>query len=179
MTEEWRAVIGYEGSYEVSNKGRVKSLSRVVAVKDHRIQRKISEKILSRRVAKTGRSKGRNIVVLSKNALRENITVSALVLTTFVGVRPVYHEACHVDGDNTNDSIENLYWGTHLANMRDRDRHGKTIRGTDVHCAKLTEVEVKEIRKSASSHASLARQYFVAPATIWSIRNGKKWRHVK
>lgn len=75
---------------------------------------------------------------------------SYFVLLAFVGPRPDGMEACHGDGDCTNDSADNLRWDTHSSNMYDRKRHGESNcdatpgRITPKRCPRCAEVKMPE-----------------------------------
>lgn len=109
-----------------------------------------------------------------------------LVLEAFVGPRPTGFQCCHNDGDPTNNHLENLRWDTAKNNMKDRDRHGRTRRG-EMHCdAKLTETQVREIRRAHTPHkkkgpgtpAMLAKQHGVNVGTIQAIVYRRTWKHI-
>lgn len=119
MTESWRPVVGWEGIYEVSDRGRVKSLERQVQVKPG-LFRKNSERIL-----KQGHARGYLRVVLSRNGETSPRSVHHLVLESFVGARPEGKVVRHLDGDKENNSLQNLRYGTPAENSQDTIRHGR------------------------------------------------------
>lgn len=116
----------------------------------------------------------------------KTICVHTLVLTTFIGPRPDGMEACHRNGDPTDNRVENLYWGTKSDNMQDMLRHETyaktrpTNRGSQHHMAKLTEIDVLNIRRQyvRGNGQRLAEEYGVGCGTISSIINRKTWTHV-
>ena len=121
MTEEiWKPVPGYEGRYEVSDIGRVRSLDRAVIcmgeIKGAYVSRKKG------RVLRPGPSNyGHLSVVLGRGKTR---MVHELVLRAFVGDPPDKHECCHNNGDPTDNRLSNLRWGTRSENIRDAINHG-------------------------------------------------------
>lgn len=119
--EEWRPVPGYEGYYEVSSLGRVKSLEREIPHPTSGVIR-IKEKI---RTAIPEKQFGYLYLSLHKGGERERFAVHYLVLRAFVGPRPEGMQACHNDGNNTNNRVENLRWGTPKENVADIKRHGR------------------------------------------------------
>lgn len=177
MSEQWRPVVGYEGRYDVSNHGQVKSLRRV-AVNPYKMEaprrRTIPEKILVGYVGK----KGYVVVNLSGVLLK----VHRLVLFAFVGPCPEGLECRHMDGDRTNNRLENLCWGTHIENCRDRDRHGTTARGERSGSAVLTEKDVRRIHSlfATGQYAAsqLAAEFNVSQPTIDCVLKGKTFRHL-
>lgn len=133
MTEEWQPVIGYEGIYEVSDAGRVKSLSRI-----DRSGHRRREKTLSPGVSKDLK------VSLSKDGCVKQRSVAQLVLESFVGPGGGLW-ALHRDDDATNNCLNNLYWGTPSENSIDRlrnfglpsqaNRYGRNVREMPPTCA--------------------------------------------
>lgn len=126
MNEEWRAVVGFEGSYEVSDHGRVRSLDRIETF--NRIIWQTGETCTVSR-----RHKGTLLVpekVKLSGYLRvqlgniKKIYVHALVLTAFTGPAPDSTECCHGDGDRTNNYHSNLRWGARIENVADMIKHG-------------------------------------------------------
>jgi hypothetical protein len=108
--------------------------------------------------------------------------IHVLVLEAFIGPCPPGLECRHLDGDPSNNALDNLRWGTHLENCVDRDRHGKHHKGARCSWAKLTEDQVREIRAKYvdryGEQTRLAREYGVNPATIRTIVKGVNWRHL-
>lgn len=119
MTEQWKPVAGYEGIYEVSDQGRVRSLDRTIVYRDGRVWR-AKGKMLNPSRAKDG---GYPVVVLSQHSKRAHHYVHRLVLETFVGPPPEGMECRHMDGNPENNTVENLRWGTRYENIHDQIRH--------------------------------------------------------
>lgn len=130
--ETWKPIPGYEGYYEVSDHGRVRSLDRVVNAGPRAKRRKATGRILSPGVDTCGYEK----VQLSVDGRAKLRSVHHLVLEAFVGPRPHGWDGCHNDGNSRNNHRGNLRWDTRSENHRDAVRHG-TYRngGTDkTHC---------------------------------------------
>lgn len=120
-SEEWRSIPDYEGFYEASDQGRVRSVPRTITkATGHRYTYK--GQLLK---AYGDPIDGRRRVHLSRDGRVRTWTVSTLVLRAFAGPPPRDTEVCHNDGDATNDRLENLRWDTHSANNYDRVQHGK------------------------------------------------------
>ena len=77
--------------------------------------------------------------------------IANLLLDAFVGPRPAGQECRHLDGDRSNDSLENLAWGTSAENTEDQRRHGTLIGGERHGMAKLTNADVDKIRRMAGT----------------------------
>lgn len=107
--------------------------------------------------------------------------VHRLVLEAFVGPCPEGMEACHNNGDMTDNRPSNLRWDTHKNNMQDMVRHGTSQRGEKNHKAKLTEGDVRairELRSSGARAADLAARFDVSLSSIRFILSGRTWAHV-
>ena len=176
-TEEWRPVRGYEGSYEVSSKGRVRSLSRTRQAR-RRNGTEYTMRMAGRELAlclnKDGYLQGNMCV----DGVRKNFEVHRLVCEAFHGSAPDGHEAAHNDGIRTNCDESNLRWATPADNTADKNRHGAMLRGEAHPRAKLTESQVKNSRSSHRSCSALARYMGVHPSVIKNIRSGKIWKSV-
>lgn len=105
-------------------------------------------------------------------------TVHRLVLETFVGLRPKGCEARHLNGDPADNRLRNLCWGTRAENYVDRVKHGRATLGERNPAAKLTAVQVAEIRSSAETQRALSVRLGLSQATVSNIRTRKTWRHV-
>lgn len=122
--EEWRPVVGWEGEYEVSNQGRVKTVPHI-GYGGKSIQAKLrTPTFMSGRNAywqchlmRGGRG---------TKVYRANIHV--LVLEAFVGPRPEGMEVRHLNGNGFDNRLENLRWDTHKANMADNMQYDRPHR---------------------------------------------------
>jgi Mn-dependent DtxR family transcriptional regulator len=110
MNKEWRPVLGYEGLYEVSNYGEVKSLTRKRSCgKGFYYQ---EERILKQTFTTTGYKK----VELSKDGKRKSLKVHRLVAIAFIPNPFNKEEVNHIDGDKINNNVNNLEWVTSSEN---------------------------------------------------------------
>lgn len=171
MEEEWRPVVGFEGFYEVSNRGNVRSLCNYRPAFNGRLMKLWKGNKNYRYVTFRMRP---------EDTKRKTFAVHRLVLDAFVGPRPAGKEAAHWNGDPTDNRVENLRWASSKENHADRIRHGRTTKGEDNHCAKLDRGCVKTIRKLRGlvSGYELARLACVTPSTITDIWEHKIWKHV-
>lgn len=126
LEEQWLAAVGLEGLYEVSDRGRVRSVhDRIVVWKNGRRIR-YDGKILSA----PPNDKGYPHVNIKGQAR----AVHQLVLEAFVGLRPAGLDCCHGDGDPTNNALTNLRWDTPSANAQDAIRHGTNAFSSRTRC---------------------------------------------
>jgi hypothetical protein len=114
VRQRWRSIPGYEGHYEVSNDGQVRSLERkVISHDDGRIR------VFKSRVLRPEVRHGYNVVNLSINGVTAKFYVHRLVLVAFRGEPKSGAEACHWNGIRDDNRLHNLRWDTHLSNVRD------------------------------------------------------------
>ena len=182
MIEEWRPVVGYEGLYEVSNLGRVKSIDRLCK-SSKRSSQWMKGRILKPRV--NAHRQNRCTVVLNKEGSVFYAYISRLVLTAFVGPPRDGYDAAHWDGNPENNRLDNLRWATVSQNMQDKNRHGTAPIGSRNAMAKLTEEQVALIKNSYqrnsyhdSNALALASQFNVHRGTILQIVKRANWTHV-
>ena len=163
--EIWRDICGYEGLYKVSNFGRVKSLHCG------------REKLLKAGVSNTGYAN----MSLTKTKTKKNFHVHALVAGAFLPNPEGKRELNHIDGNKTNNRVENLEWITGSENTRHAIQNGqlKIKKGSQCRFAKLTDEQVRYIRRvyiprhHEFGQLALARRFNVSSSTIYEIISGK------
>ena len=172
--EVWRDIPGYEGSYQVSSLGRVRSLPRMVPVLNSTsgevaYARPCPGMILRQAVCDRA---GHVSVHLGKYT--RGIPVHQLVMLAFHGAPPPGMEAMHLNGNPRDNRPENLRYGTHSENMIDMYRIGKGN-------LKLTPEEVRQIRFGLYcgwSPRELAEAYGVSSSCIRAIMKGRRYAWV-
>ena len=166
MTDEkWAAIAGYEGLYEVSDRGSIRSLDRVSL-----IPRKVKGKPLKSSL----NGGGYKFVTLYKDGIGHPARVHSLVIAAFVA--PV--ECGHNNGDRLDNRADNLRWVTKSENQLDRVRHGTDCRGEKHYAAKLTRAEVIGIRyllKLGTKQRLIAEKFGVSTGTVAAIGRRKTW----
>lgn len=167
--EEWRPIPGYEGAYEASSLGRIRS---------HRPCRGLPvPHVMTAGVD----ALGYRFVTLT-HPRRRRWPVHRLVLAAFVGDRPWPEwSAAHNNGIPGDNRLSNLRWATHTENMHDKYAHGTNAHGSRHGMAKLTERAVLEIRQRVASgepQKNLAAEFGVTKARISEVVNKKAWTHV-
>lgn len=169
MGEIWKDIAGYEGKYQASNMGRIKSLERMVPCRKG--QRRIKEKILQQHI----RDKcGHLGVSLGKNC--HNIGVHRAVALAFIGIPPNSESVVmHINGIPSDNVPENLRYGTQSENILDVYYQGKCWR-------KLCIDDVESIRFGiycGFTNNELAALYNVSPTAIRDIKNGRRYSWLK
>lgn len=162
--ELWMPALGFEGSYEVSDHGRIRSLDRMIT--DSR-----------------GREYGRKGKILSPPTLPNGYVhcmlskgvrkyVHRLVLEAFVGPCPDGMEACHGDGVRTNNALRNLRWDTRSENHRDKVRHGTHSE------TRKTECPMGHPLSSSNNRASMATEGHRACLACSRARGFARYRNI-
>lgn len=129
MSEEWRSVLGYEGFYEVSNRGRVRSLDRTVPNRPGTVMH------LKGRLLKAGTdSSGYVVVWLHRDGSRQDRRVATLVCEAWHGPRQEGQVVRHLDDVKSNNHPSNLRWGTVSENTVDKVRNGLHPMASKTHC---------------------------------------------
>lgn len=169
MQEIWESINGYEGLYDVSNLGRVRSLKRAT-----------TRGIVLKQTMKHGYMH----VCLSKENKPSTKSVHRLVAEAFIANpmnKPVVN---HIDGDKTNNAVSNLEWATHSEN----ELHSFRVLGKKPSrpwsgkprkfARKLSYADATAIIDSKRSSRELAAEYGVSKTTILNIRKRKIYREV-
>lgn len=144
MQEIWRPIAGYEGLYEVSSVGRVRSLDRQVEVPCARWGGVMMRPILGRQLRPFPDCNGYETVTLCIAGRRWAASVHRLVAEAFCGKPEGCGEVNHKDGVKQNNEYTNLEWTTHQANVAHAVETGltnkrKRIAGTCVKTGAVNE----------------------------------------
>lgn len=126
--EQWGPVVGYEGEYEASTRGRVRSVDRTVFQKGGTWRYR--SYILRQDVSKRGYHR----VVLSRGNQRRTVNVHRLMGETFLPNPENLPMVRHLDDNKGNNVIENLAWGTNSDNQKDSIRNGTHYGSSKTHC---------------------------------------------
>jgi len=170
MKEIWKDIPGWEGLYQASNNGRIRSKKRKSSV----IKRIYGGKIIKPVKARNGYM----IVNLTGKGTRYQMLVHRAVLTAFYGIPEEGLEACHNNGDRTENKLENLRWDTRKNNHADKKKHGTHQVGEKVGNSKLTDTDIKLIRSSELSAIKLGKILNVNQSCVLKARNRQTWKHL-
>ncbi len=178
MTEEiWKDIIGYEGFYQVSSFGNVRSLDRYVNCNKGSMQFKKGMPIKP-----FVNHKGYGMVDLKINEVGKTISVHRIVAQNFIENPENKPQVNHKDGNKLNNHITNLEWMTNKENINHASENKLLYRpnGEKCHYSKLTANEVIEIRKlkGKKTHKEIAKLFNVAPSNIGMILLNKTWKHI-
>lgn len=167
LGEEWHPVHGYDGLYDVSNLGRVRSY--------HYGEPRLIAPHIS--------NKGYPTVSLHGRGKRKEAGVHSLVAIAFHGDKrnALHREVAHMDGNRANPRADNLKWVSTAENRSHRKMHGTETWGERHPLAALTNaqaIEVKRLIAAGARICAIAAKYGVSWETIRGIKRGRNWRHV-
>lgn len=145
--ETWKPVVGWEGLYEVSDHGRVRSLDRMVTETSGLVRKSAG------RVLKPGKVRGKHLYVNlcplnSGTGERSCVYVHRLVAEAFIGPIPDGMFVLHWDDDPSNNRVENLRIGTITDNSADSIRNGRNYRINQTHCKRGHEFNDRNTAKN-------------------------------
>ena len=166
--EEWRDVEGYEGLYQVSNMGRIRSLryGRTYIVKNQHNDR------------------GYCYISLHKNGKGKHYFVHILVAKAFIANPEGKKQVNHIDANKSNNCVENLEWVTQEENLQHAYKNGLIKIGSSHHCSQLTEEQVRYIRQNYTPYDkefgrdALAKKFGVRKKVIYNVAHNITYKHV-
>lgn len=169
MKEIWKNVVGYEGLYQVSSEGRIKSMR--------------TTKVMKARVNKYGY---KQLTLYKENQQgRTTKTLHRLVAIAFIPNIKNLATVNHKDLDKLNNNISNLEWATFAENTEHAKRLGAMQDlqwGSKNSSSKLTEEDVFRMREMWKSgkylKKEIAKQFNVSPSNVTQILKGKRWCHI-
>jgi hypothetical protein len=179
MTNEvWLPIKGYEGSYEVSNLGGVRSVDRIIE-RSKRGKLVAKGKMLLLRLNKGGYQ----TAGLWLSGKGKPCQVHRLVAIAFIPNPENKPQVNHIDGAKTNNIVSNLEWATSLENMTHARVAGLIVYklGTENPNARLTPSIVREIRalgELGHKYKHIGNALGVSPKQVSNIINMKQWKHL-
>lgn len=177
VNEEWRDISGYEGYYQVSSLGRVRSCDRII--KHPRGDRMAKGRILKTNLDCYGYPR----LSLCKDGKQTTRAIHPLVAEVFLGDRLDGYEVNHKNGVKDDNRVENLEWCTHLENMRHAVETGLTpcFVGENHPLSLLTEsqvLEIRELRANGEKIRVIAEMYGVSQGAVSGAVYGNNWKHL-
>ena len=179
MQEIWKPVPGFEGRYDVSNMGNVRTVGRFINAPRGR-ERWIQERNLSTHI--TTRGYVQTMFKIGTKNIHQ--LIHRVVASAFIQNPHELPQVNHIDGDKTNNHVENLEWCTSQDNCTHarREKLYEQARGERGGGAKLTNEEVLFIRTrlaSGETHTAIANDYSISRTVITRIANGTRWATIR
>lgn len=176
--ENWMYIVGYEGLYQVSTLGRVRSLDRVITrgglrSGDLPLKGKIKEQ--------TSNKDGYKKVTLCARGLGETKLVHRIVAEAFLPNKYNLPLVLHRDDVPYNNRVDNLKWGTQQDNMDDMVSKGRQIRGEDHPGTSVTDLDVLFIRywcNTGYGDRAVSEVFNIGRKAVNRIKLRRTWRHV-
>lgn len=170
--EIWKDIAGFEGYYQVSNLGRVRSLDRLIKRKNGHHKRK--GKIL----AQSSDKKGYKRLQLHKNGMKSH-KVHRLVASAFIESYCQNLQINHIDGDKSNNNLCNLEWVTPEQNTKHALKTGLISIGEKSKHSKIDEIQALTIlTMPANKRKQLQETYGLSLSAIQHIQHGRSWKHL-
>lgn len=174
MDEVWKDIPGYEGRYQASSEGRIRSLDREVGGKCHYTGKPFKRKIKGR-ILRPGKycKTGHVSVVLGRGT--NGKPVHQLVMRAFIGNPAEGEEVLHINGLPDDNRLSNLRYGSRTENILDVYHQGKRWR-------KLSTENVYDIRFEllcGFSMHEIAERYAVSYDTVSKIKNRRVFGWLK
>ena len=174
---EWRDVVGYEGLYQVSDGGHVRSLDRVVP-HARNVHRHIKGQYIRPSINRAGYFK----VGLSRDGCRDTQMVHRLVAKAFLCQAAVDStEVNHKSGNKLDNRVCNLEWVTPSQNMRHAFATGLNHKRESHAQVKMNAAKVRVLRRCLEMGMTLresAAVFGIREASACFIRQGRNWPHV-
>lgn len=167
MIEEWRDIDGYDGKYQVSNFGQVRSF-----------------KYKTPRILRAGLMQGYLGVQLCKNGTIKTCKVHRLAAQAFIPNPDNKPQVNHIDGDKTNNRVDNLEWCTGAENATHALVTGLQKSGAKLYNAKFTDEQASEILKlyvkgsREFGSVALSKKYGVSHNSILRLIHGQSYKNV-
>lgn len=173
--EYWVPLAGFEGKYEVSSFGRVKSLEREWYDNGGYV-RCVTEKMLTQTID----DKGYYRVKICNKKFQKNISVHRLVCAAFHQNPENKKTVNHMDGVKTNNAASNLEWATYKENSVHAKEHGllRSPKGEANGQSKLTNEQVLEIFNSDGAQHEIGKRYGIHQRLVGFIKTGAIWGHL-
>lgn len=172
MKEIFKDIKGYEGLYQISNLGRIKSFSKKGGYNKEIFLKQSND------------TSGYKQVCLTKNYNKKSFAIHRLVARHFMLNKNNKPQINHIDGNKQNNYINNLEFVTALENKKHASRLGLIAQGEKHHSAKLKEKDVVKIRslikdfKNTKLKKMMAKKYVVSIFAINDILKIRTWKHV-
>lgn len=173
--EEWRDIPDYEGLYQISNHGRFRGMPRNDA---------INRRLPERYIQPNKRTDGYYTIHLWRGGKRQQKKMHVLVMLVFVGQRPEGAHINHIDGNPSNNRLDNLEYCSPSDNTLHGFRIGTHVpaRGEKHGRSRYTNDMVREMRvlyKGGASSGEIAKKFNVSRSGVYRVVMYDTWKHLE
>jgi hypothetical protein len=172
--EEWKDIEDYEGLYQVSNFGMVRSL-------EQEGERKQGGQRRNSNLCPSSNGNGYVYVSLIKNKQRKNFYIHRLVARAFIENTNKKRFVNHKNGIKDHNTVANLEWCTESENVNHAYKTGLIPKGEKSHLAKLKTTDILTIRLAHSAgvkQSIISSMYDISRASVHRIVHRKAWKHI-
>ena len=178
--EIWKDIPGYEGLYQASTLGNIRSLDKIVPKWNKPYKRKVKGKILKKNLINGGYL----AISLHKNKEQKSYKISRLIAKTFIPNPNNKPEVNHINSIRTDDRVSNLEWCTRSENMLHSYKYGNNTQvGSNNASSKLTDEKVIKMRSMYKTkkykQKELAKIFNVSKITAHNVLRHKTWTHLE
>ena len=175
--EEWKDIEGYEGYYQISSHGRVRSVNRYVRHPSGKQAQKRG------RIFRNGWKNKSLIAGLTKEGKSRGFLIYRLVAKAFIPNPDNKPEVNHIDGNRMNNHISNLEWSTRSENEKHAYDTGLYIsrKGNEHPMSKLSETDInrmKNLLSEGKSKKDISKVFNVSYSHVCKIFKGTTWKHL-
>jgi hypothetical protein len=176
--EHWKDVVGFEGLYQVSDQGQVKSMDRTILVNgSQQKQKRIQGRLISQKTNMPhGCGYARKMVTLCKGGKEHTRNVARLVAEAFLSNPGNLPCVLHKDDNPFNNSVANLEWGTSAENSRQAAERDRLRYGQEHHASAFSDVDRASaygLLASGVRVGVVAKAFGVSHQTVSDLRAGK------
>jgi hypothetical protein len=172
--ETWKSIPGWEGYYEVSDQGNVRTVTRTVEVRGS--LRRYQSTPLKPQKHTAGYLK----YTFWRNGVPTNMFTHFAVMSAFSGPRPEGMQICHCNGNKADNRLENLRWDTPSSNQSDRELHGTGRIGKPKLFRKMNAARASEIRRATElfdlNITQTAKLLSLPRTTVADVLNQRTWK---
>lgn len=174
MEEIWKDVPSYEGYYQASNLGRIRSYDRIILRPKGNYLKK------GRILKPQNGTNGYHVISLRKNKIGGTVSLHRIIASTFIPNPENKKCVNHINGNKKDNNINNLEWTTYSENIKHafKNKLNKGLKGEKKPISKLKNKEVLDIKKMLGkglTNVEIAKTYNVDARTISCIKTGVSW----
>lgn len=180
MSDElWKDAVDYEGFYQISDRGKVKSIARVVMRKDGKPYT-VKERIITPYVDRYGYLR----IELNKRGVAKKHYVHRLVGQAFIPNPDNKPQINHIDTNKKNNTVNNLDWVTlqenrdhAVANGLQPDQRGKN--NPNIKLTKKDVLLTRKLKKAGKTHTEISKIVGTSVSNVNNIVGGYTWKWLK